>query len=85
VALEVPDSWGLTGKVAVVTGGGAAGDGIGNGRAAAILLARVGAHVVVVDRDQALAQRTVTFQNQCRSFYPIKCRRQSASQRDTSL
>jgi len=37
VAVEVPDSWGLTGKVAVVTGGGAAGDGIGNGRAAAIL------------------------------------------------
>jgi len=60
VAVEVPDSWGLTGKVAVVTGGGAAGDGIGNGRAAAILLARVGAQVVVVDRDEALAQRTVT-------------------------
>jgi NAD(P)-dependent dehydrogenase (short-subunit alcohol dehydrogenase family) len=60
VAVEVPDSWGLTGKVAVVTGGGAAGDGIGNGRAAAILLARAGAQVVVVDRDEALAQRTVT-------------------------
>jgi NAD(P)-dependent dehydrogenase (short-subunit alcohol dehydrogenase family) len=59
VALEIPDDWGLTGKVAVVTGGGAAGDGIGNGRAAAILLARAGAHVVVVDRDKALAQRTV--------------------------
>ena len=36
MAVEVPDSWGLTGKVAVVTGGGAVGDGIGNGRAAAI-------------------------------------------------
>ena len=60
MAVEVPDSWGLTGKVAIVTGGGAAGDGIGNGRAAAILLARVGAQVVVVDRDEALAQRTVT-------------------------
>jgi NAD(P)-dependent dehydrogenase (short-subunit alcohol dehydrogenase family) len=60
MAEEVPDSWGLTGKVAVVTGGGAAGDGIGNGRAAAILLARAGAHVVVVDREAALAQRTVT-------------------------
>jgi NAD(P)-dependent dehydrogenase (short-subunit alcohol dehydrogenase family) len=59
VALEISDDWGLTGKVAVVTGGGAAGDGIGNGRAAAILLARAGAHVVVVDRDKALAQRTV--------------------------
>ena len=39
---EVPDSWGLAGKVAVVTGGGAAGDGIGNGRASAILLSRAG-------------------------------------------
>ena len=26
--------WGLDGKVAIVTGGGAVGDGIGNGRAA---------------------------------------------------
>ncbi len=59
MALEIPDDWGLTGKVAIVTGGGAAGDGIGNGRAAAILLARAGAHVVVVDRDKALGQRTV--------------------------
>jgi NAD(P)-dependent dehydrogenase (short-subunit alcohol dehydrogenase family) len=59
VALQIPDDWGLTGKVAVVTGGGAAGDGIGNGRAAAILLGRAGARVVVVDRDVALAKRTV--------------------------
>ena len=55
---DVPDSWGLTGKVAIVTGGGAAGDGIGNGRAAAILLARAGTRVIVVDRDVALAKRT---------------------------
>ena len=34
-----------------MTGGGAAGDGIGNGRAAAILLARAGTRVLVVDRD----------------------------------
>ena len=53
------DEWGLIGKVAIVSGGGAAGDGIGNGRAAAILLARAGAHVLVVDRDLALAERTV--------------------------
>ena len=53
------EEWGLTGKVAIVTGGGSAGDGIGNGRAACILLARAGAHVLVVDRDLALAQRTV--------------------------
>jgi NAD(P)-dependent dehydrogenase (short-subunit alcohol dehydrogenase family) len=57
--LEIPDRWGLEGKVAVVSGGGAVGDGIGNGRAAAILLARGGARVVVVDRDKALAERTV--------------------------
>jgi NAD(P)-dependent dehydrogenase (short-subunit alcohol dehydrogenase family) len=53
------EEWGLVGKVAIVTGGGAAEDGIGNGRAAAILLARAGAHVLVVDRDLTLAERTV--------------------------
>ena len=53
------DEWGLTGKVAIVTGGGAAGDGIGNGRAACILLARAGARVLVVDRDITLAEKTV--------------------------
>src|SRR2546421_12536960 len=53
------DDLGLAGKVAIVTGGGAAGDGIGNGRAAAMLLARAGAKVVVVDRDLKLAERTV--------------------------
>jgi NAD(P)-dependent dehydrogenase (short-subunit alcohol dehydrogenase family) len=57
--MDVPDGWGLEGKVALVTGGGAAGDGIGNGRAAAILLARAGARVVVADRDEKLARRTV--------------------------
>ncbi len=50
---------GLENKVAIVTGGGAAGDGIGNGRAAAILLARAGAVVVVIDRKMELAERTV--------------------------
>jgi NAD(P)-dependent dehydrogenase (short-subunit alcohol dehydrogenase family) len=53
------EEWGLIGKVAIVTGGGAADDGIGNGRATAILLARAGAHVLVVDRDLTRAQRTV--------------------------
>jgi len=57
--LDVPDDWGLDAKVAIVTGGGAAGDGIGNGRAAAILLAKAGARVVVVDRAAELAARTV--------------------------
>jgi len=57
--MDVPDGWGLEGKVALVSGGGAAGDGIGNGRAAAILLAKAGARVVVADRDLKLARRTV--------------------------
>lgn len=52
------ESFGLEGKVALVVGGGAAGDGIGNGRAAAILLARAGAKVMVVDRQTPLAERT---------------------------
>jgi NAD(P)-dependent dehydrogenase (short-subunit alcohol dehydrogenase family) len=54
------DDPGLAGKVAIIAGGGAAGDGIGNGRAAAVLLARAGTRVFVVDRDLALAERTVT-------------------------
>ena len=48
----------LAGKVAIVTGAGSAGDGIGNGRAAAILFAREGAKVLLVDRDISLAETT---------------------------
>src|SRR6267378_3293178 len=57
-SLDVPDDWGLSGKVAIVTGAGAARSGIGNGRAAAILLARAGARVIVVDREIDLAEQT---------------------------
>src|SRR3978361_29549 len=53
------EEWGLVGKVAVAAGGAARDEGIGNGRAAAILLARAGANVLVVDRDLTLAERTV--------------------------
>ena len=53
------DDEGFQGKVAIVAGGGANEDGIGNGRAAAILLARTGARIVVVDKTLPLAQRTV--------------------------
>ena len=48
----------LVGRVAIVSGAGAAGDGIGNGRASAILLAEAGANVVCVDMAIDLAQRT---------------------------
>ena len=53
------DGDGLHGKVAIVTGAGAQGDGIGNGRAAAILLARSGTRVLVVDRSLDRAEVTV--------------------------
>ena len=56
---EPEDDAGLAGKVALISGGGAAGDGIGNGRAAAILLARAGTKVMVADRELGLAERTV--------------------------
>ena len=49
----------LKGRVAIVTGAGAAGDGIGNGRAAAILLAEDGATVVCVDVAKDPVTRTV--------------------------
>lgn len=56
--MEIPFGIDLSGKVAIVTGGGAKDDGIGNGRAAALLLAAAGARVTVVDREGALASRT---------------------------
>lgn len=49
----------LSGKIAIVTGAGSAGDEIGNGRAIAILLAEDGASVLCVDRELSAAQRTV--------------------------
>jgi NAD(P)-dependent dehydrogenase (short-subunit alcohol dehydrogenase family) len=39
----------LDGMVAIVTGGGSLASGIGNGRAAAVLLAEAGARVLIVD------------------------------------
>jgi len=57
--VKIPDDPGLDGKVAIIAGGGAKGDGIGNGRAASILLARAGTRVLVVDVDAAAAERTV--------------------------
>jgi NAD(P)-dependent dehydrogenase (short-subunit alcohol dehydrogenase family) len=56
---SMSDEFGLAGKVAIVTGGGAPDDGIGNGRAAAMLLARSGAKVLVVDIEREAAAQTV--------------------------
>ena len=50
----------VAGKIAIVFGGGQTpGQTIGNGRATAMVLAREGAHVTVVDRDLKLAEETV--------------------------
>jgi NAD(P)-dependent dehydrogenase (short-subunit alcohol dehydrogenase family) len=48
----------LNGKVAIVTGAGSRGEGIGNGRATAVLLARHGAKVTVLDQVAEWAERT---------------------------
>ena len=48
----------LADKVAIVTGAGSRADGIGNGRATAILLARNGAKVTLVDQEAAWVDRT---------------------------
>lgn len=48
----------LKGRVAIVTGAGSVGEGVGNGRASAILLAEAGASVVCVDLDESAASRT---------------------------
>lgn len=50
---------GLQGRTAIVTGAGAQTSGIGIGRAAAVLLARAGARVVVVDLTTERLEETV--------------------------
>ncbi len=49
----------LAGKVAVVTGAGSRGPGLGNGKAAAILFAREGARVLCVDVAKERGEETV--------------------------
>jgi NAD(P)-dependent dehydrogenase (short-subunit alcohol dehydrogenase family) len=49
----------LESKVAIVTGAGSRAAGIGNGRAAAILFAREGAKVLIVDNNTTAAEETL--------------------------
>jgi NAD(P)-dependent dehydrogenase (short-subunit alcohol dehydrogenase family) len=77
------DPFGLASKVAIVTGGGAVDDGIGNGRAAAILLARAGARVLVVDLERSRAERTVAMiadEGGTAAAFVADCHRRRASQ-----
>ena len=48
----------MQGRVAIVTGAGSRGDGIGNGRAAAVLLARHGAKVALLDTQREWVETT---------------------------
>ncbi len=48
----------LRGKVAIVTGAGSRGPGLGNGKAAALLFAREGARVLCVDQALGRAEET---------------------------
>ena len=48
----------IKGKVAIVTGAGSVGQGVGNGKATAILFAREGASVLLVDRNLDAAEET---------------------------
>jgi len=50
----------LHGKVAIVTGAGSRADGIGNGRATAIVMARHGARVMLVDAVVEWARKTAS-------------------------
>ena len=49
----------LEGKVAIVTGAGSSGEGVGNGKAASILFAREGAKVLLVDFQEDRARETL--------------------------
>jgi NAD(P)-dependent dehydrogenase (short-subunit alcohol dehydrogenase family) len=48
----------LKGKIAIVTGAGSIGPGLGNGKACAVLFAREGAQVLLVDRSEAAVYET---------------------------
>ncbi len=50
----------LEGKVAIVTGAGSSGPGVGTGKATAILFAREGAKVLLVDRSAQQAEETLS-------------------------
>ena len=56
--MAIPRDDRLDGKVAIVTGAGSRADGIGNGRAASILMARAGARVLLLDAMPDWAEAT---------------------------
>jgi NAD(P)-dependent dehydrogenase (short-subunit alcohol dehydrogenase family) len=61
--LEASEESGLGGRVAIVTGASAEGDGMTNGRAAALVLGRRGTKVVCVGRREQQVERTAAMIN----------------------
>jgi NAD(P)-dependent dehydrogenase (short-subunit alcohol dehydrogenase family) len=58
--MNMPEHRGrLEGKVAIVTGAGSSGPGVGNGKAASVLFAREGARVLLVDAVKERAEETL--------------------------
>ncbi|KAF4447334.1 hypothetical protein F53441_9131 [Fusarium austroafricanum] len=62
-----PPSRSLKDKVAIVTGAGCFGDGIGNGRAISIMLANEGCNVICLDMNLDWATKTAEMANQSSS------------------
>ncbi len=63
----------VEGKVAIVTGAGSIGSGIGNGKAASIVYAREGASVMLVDNNLTAALDTKTWiDNECGTCFAYK-------------
>ena len=52
------DLFSIEGKVALVTGAGSSGPGWGNGKATAVLFAREGARVCVIDINREAVEET---------------------------
>lgn len=72
--MRTGELFGLDGKVAVVSGGGARPGPIGNGAAAAVLLARAGCAVAVLDVTAEHAERTCAMiGEEGGSAFPITC------------
>jgi len=61
----------LKDRVAIVTGSGSIGPGWGNGRATAVLFAREGAKVMIVDKNRAAAEETAELIKQERGVCDI--------------
>ncbi|EFW99920.1 short chain dehydrogenase reductase [Grosmannia clavigera kw1407] len=74
----------LKGKVAIVTGAGCAGEGFGNGRATAYLLAEDGATVICVDRQLDWAQKTVEYIETYAKGTAIACAGDVTSEEDAN-